>query len=54
MRFALTQIKGALVEIVRNFEIRVNSKTRTDNQFDPTYFLMRLDGGIWLEFDSIN
>ncbi|XP_005184312.1 probable cytochrome P450 28a5 [Musca domestica] len=54
MRFALTQIKGALVEIVRNFEIRVNSKTRTDNRFDPTYSLMRLDGGIWLEFDSIN
>ncbi|XP_073829669.1 probable cytochrome P450 28a5 [Musca autumnalis] len=54
MRFALTQIKGALVEILRNFEIRINAKTRTDNKFDPTYFLMRLDGGIWLEFNNIN
>ncbi|XP_065365375.1 cytochrome P450 3A24-like [Calliphora vicina] len=54
MRFALTQIKGALVEILRNYRIRVNPKTRKDNKLDPTYFALRLDGGIWLDFEKIN
>lgn len=53
MRFALTQIKAALVETVRAFEIHVNAKTRTDNKLDPTYFMLRLDGGIWLDFKKI-
>ncbi|KAH8352381.1 hypothetical protein KR084_003809 [Drosophila pseudotakahashii] len=50
MRFALTQIKAALVEILRNFDIKVNPKTRTDNQFDDTYFMAALKGGVWLDF----
>nr|AID61391.1 cytochrome P450 [Calliphora stygia] len=54
MRFALTQIKGAVVEILRNYRIRVNPKTRKDNKFDATYFALRLDGGIWLDFEKIN
>lgn len=54
MRFALAQIKCALVEILGNFEVRVNSKTRQDNEFDPTYFLARLKGGIWLDFKKID
>lgn len=54
MRFALTQIKASIVEIVRNYEVHVNPKTRKDNRFDPTYFILRLDGGIWLDFKKIN
>lgn len=54
MRFALTQIKAAMVEILRNFKIHVNPKTRTDNKLNPTYFLLRLDGDIWLDFEKIN
>ncbi|XP_016956623.1 probable cytochrome P450 28d1 [Drosophila biarmipes] len=50
MRFAQTQIKAALVEILRNFDIKVNPKTRKDNQFDDTYFMAALKGGVWLEF----
>ncbi|KAH8341314.1 hypothetical protein KR059_002579 [Drosophila kikkawai] len=50
MRFALTQIKTALVEIVRHFEIKVNPKTRSDDQIDNTFFMATLKGGIWLDF----
>lgn len=53
MRFALTQIKSAVVAILRNYKIHLNPKTRNDNKFDPTYFLLRLDGGIWLDFEKI-
>ncbi|KAI8126815.1 putative cytochrome P450 28d1 [Lucilia cuprina] len=51
-RFALTQMKAAMVEIVRKFKIHVNPKTRKDNKLDPTYFILRLDGGIWLDFEK--
>ncbi|EDW88952.2 uncharacterized protein Dyak_GE25311 [Drosophila yakuba] len=50
MRFSLTQIKAALVEIVRNFDIKVNPKTRKDNIIDDTYFMAALKGGVWLDF----
>jgi len=54
MRFALTQLKAALVEIVRSFDIKVNPKTRKDNQFDDTYFMAALKGGVWLDFVDRN
>ncbi|SPP79522.1 probable cytochrome P450 28d1 [Drosophila guanche] len=52
MRFALTQVKAALVEVVQNFEMKVNPKTRKDNQLDDTYFMATLKGGIWLDFEE--
>nr|AAB95198.1 cytochrome P450 monooxygenase CYP28A1 [Drosophila mettleri] len=51
MRFALTQIKGALVELLTKFIIRVNPKTRSDNEYDPTTFIGTCKGGIWLDFE---
>ncbi|XP_039502317.1 probable cytochrome P450 28d2 isoform X1 [Drosophila santomea] len=53
MRFALTQLKAALVEILRNFEIKVNPKTRSDNQIDDTFFMATLKGGIYLDFKDL-
>lgn len=50
MRFALTQLKCALAMLITKYEVLVHEKTRTDNKFDPAYFLSRLDGGIWLNF----
>jgi len=52
MRFALTQLKSAVVEIVRNFNIKPNPKTRTDNYLDETFFMATLKGGIWLDFEE--
>ncbi|KAH8342599.1 hypothetical protein KR084_012538, partial [Drosophila pseudotakahashii] len=50
IRFALTQLKAALVEIVRNFDINVNPKTRSDDRLDDTFFMATLKGGIYLHF----
>lgn len=52
MRFAMTQMKAALVEIVRNFDIKPNPKTRNDNEIDDVYFMALLKGGIWLDFEE--
>ncbi|XP_065365374.1 uncharacterized protein LOC135958399 [Calliphora vicina] len=54
MRFALTQGKAAIVELVRNFNIKSNSKTRSDNLLDKSEFISRLDGGVWLDFEPRN
>ncbi|KAH8408011.1 hypothetical protein KR222_010714 [Zaprionus bogoriensis] len=51
MRFAMTQIKAAIVEILMNFNVTVNPKTRVDNRFDPQGFVTRLQGDIWLDFE---
>ncbi|KAH8378156.1 hypothetical protein KR093_009732 [Drosophila rubida] len=51
MRFALTQLKAAVVEIVRHFNFKPNPKTRTDNVLDDTYFIGCIKGGIWLDFE---
>jgi len=52
MRFALTQLKAALVEVVRNFNIKPNPKTRKDNVLDETFFMATLKGGIWLDYEA--
>ncbi|KAH8297954.1 hypothetical protein KR018_002763 [Drosophila ironensis] len=52
MRFAFTQIKVAVVEILRSFDIKVNPKTRKDNVYDDTYFIGALKGGVWLDFEE--
>lgn len=52
MRFALTQLKAALVDIIRNFNVKPNPRTRTDNELDDTYFMATLKGGIWLDFEA--
>ncbi|EDW05034.1 GH10608, partial [Drosophila grimshawi] len=52
MRFALAQIKAAVVEVLTNFNVRVNPKTRNDNDYEPTSFVTSLRGGIWLDFEE--
>ncbi|XP_064549952.1 probable cytochrome P450 28a5 [Drosophila montana] len=52
MRFALAQIKAALVEIINNFDVKVNPKTRNDNMYDPFGMISSLKGGIWLDFTA--
>ncbi|XP_075154534.1 putative cytochrome P450 28d1 isoform X1 [Haematobia irritans] len=53
MRFALTQGKAAIVELIRNFHLKLNPKTRKDIMFEKKEFMVRLDGGIWLDFEMI-
>lgn len=53
MRFGIAQTKAAIASIIQNFKITVNSKTRQDYVVDPKCFLCMLDGGIYLNFESI-
>lgn len=53
MKFATVQVKAAVVKLVQDFRISVNSKTRNDNYLNPTFFMALLDGGIWLDFEPI-
>lgn len=50
MRFALMQAKAAIAEIIRNFEITVNTKTQNPLVIDPKEFVNVKAGGIWLDF----
>lgn len=52
-RFALTQIKAALVEIFKNFEVTLNEKTQVPLVMDPKEFLNLPQGGIWIDFKKI-
>ncbi|KAG5673627.1 hypothetical protein PVAND_003656 [Polypedilum vanderplanki] len=55
MRFALLQLKCAIFEIVRNFEISVDTdKTPEHLEIDPSEFLMNgKKDTMWLKFKSV-
>ncbi|GAB0098877.1 Cytochrome P450 [Sergentomyia squamirostris] len=53
MKFAQAQVKAALVSLVNNFNISVNSKTQEPIVLDPKQFLAYATGGIWLDFEAI-
>lgn len=53
MRFASFQSKAAIVEIIRNFDISVNEKTKVPFVFDPSRFLLTPQNKIWLDFRSL-
>ncbi|XP_017056731.1 probable cytochrome P450 28a5 [Drosophila ficusphila] len=53
MRFATAQIKAALVELISKFNVKINAKTRKDNEFDPINIVTGLRGGIWLDFEKL-
>ncbi|KAH8415075.1 hypothetical protein KR215_002227 [Drosophila sulfurigaster] len=52
MRFAMAQIKAALVEVLTNFDVCVNPKTRKDNLLDQANLITSLKGGIWLDIKA--
>lgn len=54
MRFALMQSKAAIADLVRNFEITVNEKTKRPLILDPKEFINIKVGGIWLDFKPIS
>uniref|UniRef100_A0A1L8E4F6 Putative cytochrome n=1 Tax=Nyssomyia neivai TaxID=330878 RepID=A0A1L8E4F6_9DIPT len=52
-KFALAQVKAALVSLVNDFEISVNPKTKPEVVFDPKQFLIYAVGGLWLNFKEL-
>lgn len=53
-RFALTQIKSALVDILKAFEMTCNEKTQIPLVMDPKEFLNLPQGGIWINFKRLS
>ncbi|XP_044315498.1 probable cytochrome P450 28a5 [Drosophila rhopaloa] len=53
MRFATSQIKAAIVELISKFNVKINAKTRKDNQYDPAQIITGLNGGIWLDLEKL-
>lgn len=53
MKFGVLQVKSALVELVRRFEVRVAEKMPAEVKFDPQYFLLMPLGGIWVELQEV-
>lgn len=53
MRFARMQVKRGVFEILKNFEISVNPKTKEPLLLDPKQFLTMVLGGIWLDYKPI-
>lgn len=53
MRFGTAQVKAAIIEIVRNYEISVNKKMQLPIVFDPKNFLLMPIGGIWVDLKPL-
>jgi cytochrome P450 family 6/cytochrome P450 family 28 len=54
MRFGVAQVKRGIIEIVHNFEISVNKKTKEPLTVDPDVFLISPTGGLWLDYKPIS
>lgn len=52
-RFALTQMKAGLVEVVRNYEVSVNARTQVPLVIAAKEFLNVPEGGIWVDFKKL-
>lgn len=52
-RFGTTQSKAAVVQIVRNYAIRVNNKTQEPYVIDPKAFLTMPIGGLWIDLEKL-
>lgn len=53
MRLAQVQIKAALVELIKNFEISVNRKSFTNLKLDKNKIFYEPEDGVWLNFKQL-
>uniref|UniRef100_A0A1B0D380 Cytochrome P450 n=1 Tax=Phlebotomus papatasi TaxID=29031 RepID=A0A1B0D380_PHLPP len=53
MRFAQTQLKLAIVSLVKSFEITVDEKTPKEIILNPKDIIPTILGGVWLQFNEI-
>uniref|UniRef100_A0A1A9WZ73 Cytochrome P450 n=1 Tax=Glossina brevipalpis TaxID=37001 RepID=A0A1A9WZ73_9MUSC len=53
MNFVLAEIKTAVVEIIKHFELTVNERTRQDNYRETDGFMTGLEGGVHLNIKPL-
>ncbi|XP_044255035.1 probable cytochrome P450 6a23 [Tribolium madens] len=54
MRFGLLQTKVGLTTILKNYKIKLNSKTKVPLIMDKKSFISSAEGGVWLDVDKLN
>jgi cytochrome P450 len=54
MRFAYVQVKAAMAEVVKRFEISVNNQTPENLKISPTEFMNVMTSKLWLNFKPID
>lgn len=52
-RFARTQSKACIIEIIKNFQLSINKKTQEPLVLDPKEFLCYPKGGLWVDFKKL-
>ncbi|XP_056638506.1 probable cytochrome P450 6a20 [Diorhabda sublineata] len=52
-RFAQTQIKVGIANIIKNFRLKVSSKTKLPLKLDPYFIMRHAIGGLWVHFEKI-
>lgn len=53
-RFGLLQAKVGLLDIIRNFKVTLNKKTKTPIKYATSAFITMVEGGVWLNVEHIN
>lgn len=53
MKFGTLQTKAAIVEIVKNFDITLNSKTHDTYLYRPTDIILEPVGGLWVDLNEL-
>lgn len=53
MRFGVVQSKAAIVEVVKNFDITLNAKTKDDYICIPKDILLQPIGGLWIDLKEL-
>ncbi|KAJ8922671.1 hypothetical protein NQ315_007703 [Exocentrus adspersus] len=53
-RFAMMQLKVGITQLIRNFEVTLNEKTRQPIKYDPFHFLLYPKGGVWINCKKID
>lgn len=53
MRFGILQTKVGLINVLRNFDVSVDKKTKTPLKVDVNSLFPKADGGIWLNMEKI-
>lgn len=50
MKFAVLQIKIAIIAIIQNFDVKVNKKTKEPLEYNTKHFLLVTKDGLWLDY----
>ncbi|KAJ3659268.1 hypothetical protein Zmor_010965 [Zophobas morio] len=54
LRFGMLQSKVGLTTLLKNYKIKLSSKTKTPLELDKNSFVTTAEGGIWIDVEKLN